>query len=168
MPTIETQMTEIQEMDLPALRDAWRRHYRVPPPRRLSRDLLMRGIAYKLQEQVHGGLSKAARRRLRTLAKAFSETGRIATENGTKVRPGARLVREWQGRTHVVTATEGGFNFDGKLIEKYAPEKLEKHVLEETRPDLSALTDEDLRGLRALIRRRGDSMMDMERHPPSW
>ena len=35
-----------------------------PPPRRLSRDLLMRGIAYKLQEQVHGGLSKAARRRL--------------------------------------------------------------------------------------------------------
>ena len=65
MPTIETQMTEIQAMDLPALRDAWRRHYRVPPPRRLSRDLLMRGIAYTLQEQVHGGLSKAARRRLR-------------------------------------------------------------------------------------------------------
>ena len=69
MPPIETQMTEIQEMDLPALRDAWRRHYRVPPPRRLSRDLLMRGIAYKLQEQVHGGLSKAARRRLRALAR---------------------------------------------------------------------------------------------------
>ena len=30
MPPIETQMTEIQEMDLPALRDAWRRYYRVP------------------------------------------------------------------------------------------------------------------------------------------
>ena len=87
MPTIETQMTEIQEMDLPALRDAWRRHYRVPPPRRLSRDLLMRGIAYKLQEQVHGGLSKAARRRLRALAQAFAETGRVAPDNGTKVRP---------------------------------------------------------------------------------
>ena len=55
MTTIETRMTEIQEMDLPALRDAWRRHYRVPPPRRLSRDLLMRAVAYKLQEQVHGG-----------------------------------------------------------------------------------------------------------------
>ena len=47
-----------------------------------------------LQEQVYGGLSRATRRRLRTLAKAFSETGRIAPENGTKVRPGARLVRE--------------------------------------------------------------------------
>ena len=74
MPPIETQMTEIQEMDLPALRDAWRRHYRVPPPRRLSRDLLMRAVAYKLQEQVHGGLSKAARRRLRALAQTFAET----------------------------------------------------------------------------------------------
>ena len=82
MPTIETQMTEIQEMDLPALRDAWHRHHRAPPPRRLSRDLLIRGIAYKRQEQVYGGLSRATRRRLRTLAKAFSETGRIAPERG--------------------------------------------------------------------------------------
>ena len=71
----------------------------------------------------------------------------------------------------VAKALKGSINDHFKLIqliEKYAPEKLEKHVLEETRPDLSALTDEDLRGLRALIRRRGDSMMDMEHRPPSW
>ena len=97
MPAIETQMTGIQEMDLPALRDAWRRHYRVPPPRRLSRDLLMRGIAYKLQEQVHGGLSKAARRRLRALAQAFAETGRVAPRQRHQGAPrhtaGARMAR---------------------------------------------------------------------------
>ena len=54
----------------------------------------------------------------------------------------------------VAKALKGSINDHFKLIqliEKYAPEKLEKHVLEETRPDLSALTDEDLRGLRALI-----------------
>ena len=71
----------------------------------------------------------------------------------------------------VAKALKGSINDQIKLIqliEKYAPEKLEKHVPEETRPDLSALTDEDLRGLRALIRRRGDSMMDMEHRPPSW
>ena len=48
MPIIKAQMTGIQEMDLSALRDEWRRHYRASPPRRLSRDLLIRGIAYKL------------------------------------------------------------------------------------------------------------------------
>ena len=114
MPTIKAQMTEIQERDLSALRDEWRRHYRASPPRRLSRDLLIRGIAYKLQEKTHGGLSNATRRRLHTLAKAFAETGRIAPVNGTKVRPGTRLVREWQGRTYVVTVTGNGFNFDGE------------------------------------------------------
>ena len=114
MTEVGIEIAEIRAMDLPSLRDEWRRHHRAPPPRRLSRDLLMRGIAYKLQEQVYGGLSRAARRRLQTLAKAFSETGRIAPENGTKVRPGTRLVREWRGRTHVVTATESGFDYDGE------------------------------------------------------
>ena len=97
MTEVGIEIAEIRAMDLPSLRDEWRRHHRAPPPRRLSRDLLIRGIAYKRQEQVYGGLSRATRRRLRTLAKAFSETGRIAPENGTKVRPGstagARMAR---------------------------------------------------------------------------
>ena len=38
MPTIETRMTEIQEMDPPALRDAWRRHYRAPVRSKYSAD----------------------------------------------------------------------------------------------------------------------------------
>ena len=67
MSNIEAHIAEIRAMDLPSLRDAWRRHHRAPPPRRLSRDLLVRGIAYRLQEQAHGGLSKATQRRLRTL-----------------------------------------------------------------------------------------------------
>ena len=41
------------------LRGEWRRLHRAPPPLRLSRDLLMRGITYKLQERPHGGVSKS-------------------------------------------------------------------------------------------------------------
>src|SRR5271170_4754816 len=41
------------------LRGEWRRLHRAPPPMRLSRDLLLRGITYKLQERPLGGLSKA-------------------------------------------------------------------------------------------------------------
>jgi hypothetical protein len=47
------------------LREEWRRLHRSPPPMRLSRDLLIRAIAYRLQERAHGGLSKAAVRKLR-------------------------------------------------------------------------------------------------------
>jgi hypothetical protein len=35
----------------------------MPPPMRLSRDLLIRGITYKLQERAYGGLSTALSRR---------------------------------------------------------------------------------------------------------
>ena len=68
-----------------------------------------------MQEKAHGGLSKAARRRLRTLARAFAETGRVAADTGSTLRPGARLVREWRGKTFVVTVTEDGFEHGGQL-----------------------------------------------------
>src|ERR1700758_1583009 len=49
------------------LRGEWRRLHRAPPPMRLSRDLLMRGITYKLQERRLGGLSKSIIRKLERL-----------------------------------------------------------------------------------------------------
>src|SRR5262249_60257539 len=49
------------------LRGEWRRLHRAPPPMRLSRDLLMRGITYKLQERPRGGLSSSILRKLERL-----------------------------------------------------------------------------------------------------
>ena len=94
------------------LRREWRRLYRSEPPR-VSRDLLIRGISYRLQEIQHGGLGKSTRRKLKTLAKMFQTTGRVALDPGLSLKPGARLVREWHGRTHTVTVTEDGFEYAG-------------------------------------------------------
>src|ERR1700758_3695600 len=49
------------------LRGEWRRLHRAPPPMRLSRDLLMRSITYKLQERRLGGLAKSILRKLEGL-----------------------------------------------------------------------------------------------------
>jgi hypothetical protein len=49
------------------LHGEWRRLHRAPPPMRLSRDLLMRGITYKLQERPLGGLSTSIIRKLERL-----------------------------------------------------------------------------------------------------
>ena len=117
MTGINNLITGVKAMDLPSLRDEWQRHHRTPPPRHLSRDLLIRGISYTLQAQAQGGLSKATRRRLQTLADTFARTGRITPENATRVRPGAQLVREWQDRTYTITVTEGGFDYDGETYD---------------------------------------------------
>ena len=49
------------------LRGEWRRLHRASPPMRLSRDLLMRAITYKLQERPLGGLSTSIIRKLERL-----------------------------------------------------------------------------------------------------
>jgi len=77
---------------LDKLRGEWRRLYRCEPPR-ISRDLLLRGIAYRRQELKHGGLGKTTRRKLKTLAKMFRTTGRVGPDPGLALKPGARLVR---------------------------------------------------------------------------
>jgi len=97
-------------LSLDESRREWRRLYRSEPPR-LSLDLLIRGIGYRLQEVQHGGLGKSTRRKLKTLAKMFRTEGRVAPDPGLSLKPGARLVREWRGRTHTITVTEEGFEY---------------------------------------------------------
>ena len=78
---------------LDELRQEWRRLYHCKPPR-LSRDLLVHGIGYRLQELQHGGLSKSTRRKLKTLAKMFRSEERVF--GGLKEKPMApELVREF-------------------------------------------------------------------------
>jgi Protein of unknown function (DUF2924) len=97
---------------LDELRREWRRLYHNDPPR-ISRDLLVLGVAYRLQEIEHGGLGKATLRKLRTLAKTLLATGRVGPTASLSLKPGARLVREWHGHSHTVTVTEDGFEYAG-------------------------------------------------------
>ena len=98
------------------LREEWRRLYRGQPPR-LSRDLLIRTIAYRMQELVYGGLSKATRRKLDALTSELKAKGSIAVAPDTSLRPGTRLVREWRGRTHTVVVTKDGFEYAGQAFQ---------------------------------------------------
>jgi hypothetical protein len=92
------------------LRKEWRRLYRGQPPR-LSRDLLVRAIAYRIQEIRYGGLSKATSRKLAALVQARRSDAEIAPQGAQRIRAGARLVREWNGRTHTVVVEEVGFSY---------------------------------------------------------
>ena len=110
---IEDEIARLRSLDLEGLRREWRRLYHKDPPR-LSRDLLVLGLGYRLQEIAQGGISKATRRKLQTMAKALRTNGRIGPAPSLTLKPGARLVREWGGRTHTVTVTEDGFEYAGE------------------------------------------------------
>jgi hypothetical protein len=69
---------------------------------RLSCDLLIRGITYKLRERAYGGLPLATARKLEQAA-ADEPSGDAAKPVPLiTLRPGTRLVREWHGVTHNV------------------------------------------------------------------
>ncbi|MGA2815967.1 MAG: DUF2924 domain-containing protein [Xanthobacteraceae bacterium] len=109
---IERELDRIRSLDLAELRREWRRLYHSEPPN-ISRDLLVLALGYRLQEVKYGGLSKSTRRKLQSMAKALRATGRVGSTPGLSLKPGARLVRGWRGRTHTVTVTEDGFEYAG-------------------------------------------------------
>lgn len=103
----------LRDLSPDELRKEWRRQYRNKPPR-LSRDLLVRAIAYRIQELRYGSLSKATSRKLAALGKAHQLGGKSAVKGAQEIRAGARLMREWNGRTHLVTVEEDGFLYAGR------------------------------------------------------
>jgi hypothetical protein len=109
---IERELDRIRSLDLEELRGEWRRLYHTNAPK-ISRDLLVLALGYRLQEIEHGGLGKSTRRKLQTMAKTLRKTGRVGPLPGLSLKSGARLVREWRGRTHTVTVTEDGYEYAG-------------------------------------------------------
>lgn len=95
------------------LQRAWRRSRRAAPPLGLSRDLLIRALAYGIQEQAFGTMPKALLRRLKTLAGTSTGTDRPLSA-APILKPGTRLVRDWSGATHTVLVLDDGFEYGGQ------------------------------------------------------
>ncbi|MCW3848106.1 DUF2924 domain-containing protein [Sphingomonas sp. LB-2] len=93
------------------LRAEWERVYRAPAPP-LTGDLLRRGIAWRLQERVHGGLPTSVARELRRLKRQYERSGTVSINvHDGRIKPGTRLVREWGGASHHVLVLESGYQY---------------------------------------------------------
>jgi hypothetical protein len=76
---------------------------------KVGRELLIAAIAYRLQEQVLGGLKPELQRRLRHIAEQVGQGEEPTIGAAPRLKPGTRLLREWQGRTHEVLVSDDGF-----------------------------------------------------------
>ncbi len=103
-------LRELPGWNRAALIKQWRNLHGMEPPSGLSQIMLVRAVAYGLQEAAEGGLSPALRRRLRQIAEDYA-AGRAfgsAPHPPLKIKPGTRLLRTWHGVTHTVTVLETG------------------------------------------------------------
>src|SRR6266576_2474284 len=114
MSTLDSDIAALPTLSAHDLRVAWRGLRCGDPTAGSSRDLMLREIAYKMQERAHGGLAPAIKRRLRALAEEIEANGAGALAPAPLLKPGTRLLREWGGKTHTVIMLDDGFEYDGE------------------------------------------------------
>jgi hypothetical protein len=107
MATLEDKLAGLGTMTSAQLRGEWLRVHKSPAPA-MTPDLLRRGIAYRLQEKVHGGLKPAVKRELERLGAQLDRTEAVAVAS-IHIKPGTHLVRDWGGASHHVVVEHGGF-----------------------------------------------------------
>jgi hypothetical protein len=103
---IAAEIDRIRSLQLDALRRQWRLVFGRVPPTALGKELLGRMMAARVQERAFGGLDRDSLRFLKSLARHERAPGR-------QLKLGTVLVRDYQGRRHIVTTVRDGFEWEG-------------------------------------------------------
>ena len=106
----------LDQLDRAALVEAWRATHGRPPPRGLSKRLLALAAAYHRQAELEGGLKPSLRKRLERIAagKPDQPVRKAGMSSRKAPAAGTRLLREWQGESHVVEVLENGVLYRGE------------------------------------------------------
>jgi hypothetical protein len=110
---LDDQLTALATMSPAQLRAEWERVHREPAPA-LTADLLMRALAYRLQERMQGGLPAPARTAISQLVRQLDRGSGIVPDRSIAPKAGTRLVREWRGGRHHVLVLDQGFQYQGR------------------------------------------------------
>jgi hypothetical protein len=103
---IEAEIAHLRSLALDALRRRWQVVFGRTPPAGLSKNLLGRMLAWRLQEQAFGGLDRESLSLLEGLARRAGSPRR-------RLKPGTVLVRDYHGQRHTVTVADDGFEWQG-------------------------------------------------------
>ncbi|PAQ06744.1 DUF2924 domain-containing protein [Mesorhizobium temperatum] len=136
---LDGEIAGVGDLTRDELSAAWARAYGCPPPKGVKRGLLERSATWHLQAKRLGGLPSTLKKTLgtgttrRTNANAIrpSNSGPDRQDGVPLARPassdralksslrslppkvGSRLMREWNGRMHIVEVVDDGFVLDG-------------------------------------------------------
>jgi hypothetical protein len=128
---LEAELAELERLSLDGLRLRWRNNWGRLAPAHLSRGLLFRVMAYRLQAEAFGDLDRKAVGLLERMTNGAAEkltangSGTLGSDVESKIssaraayeplilKPGALLIREWQGRLERVTVADHGFAWNG-------------------------------------------------------
>ena len=97
---IEIDITALCSAERDELVQHWRSLIGRPPPKHISRGLLIQILAFEIQTDLYGGYSKRLSQRLTRASLRYIVR--------PAVKSGSSFVREYRGKTHVVEVEEEG------------------------------------------------------------
>ena len=108
--TVAAQLARLETLGRDDLAAAWVAAFRVPAPRKASREFLLKAMAHRAQLAATRELRPAVRKALLQIGRA-SRDGTASVElppAAPTLKPGSRLIRAWRGETHEVTVSPDG------------------------------------------------------------
>lgn len=107
---VAARSVELGKLDRTELCKAWKRKFGQAPPHYTSIGFMRKVLLWEEQSAVAGGIPPYLVRALKSAA-----ADRVASTTASHdLKPGALLIREWNGRSYQVEVTSGGFQFDGR------------------------------------------------------
>src|SRR5271166_1486115 len=103
---IEAGIGHIRSLGIEALRQRWRLLFGATPPKGLTKDIIARMIADRIQRHAFGGLDRETVKLLDRLA-GGGKSGAL----NRRLKAGTVMVREYRGERHTVTVVPGGFSW---------------------------------------------------------
>jgi len=110
---LDYDLKALERLSRAELSSRWRDLLGSDPPKGISQRLMLGAVAYAIQAKRLGGLSSAARRRLDVIATESGKPVTSPTPMSNMPAPGSRLIREWNGTTHIVDMVDGGYLWNG-------------------------------------------------------
>jgi len=98
-------VASLPALDVPALRQRWAALFGADPSPNLGRALLLRAIAYRLQEKSFAGLKPSTQRILDRVADGGSKDAHQGFPQ-RRASSGTVLIREWRGVSHRVVVLD--------------------------------------------------------------
>lgn len=105
------ELPALLKLDTTALQKCWRAEFGAAPPHGASRPFLLGHLAWHLQAKQHGGLGRVTVRQLQRLIKQMQAGNALTSQHAITIKPGTKLLREYQGIKHEVITTESGYRY---------------------------------------------------------
>ena len=107
---INMSISELSQLSRAELQRLWAELAKAPAPPGISQELLLRAVAFRIQELRFGGLDRGCQERLNQTVSPVQKRS-----PNRVLKPGTKLIRQWQGQTHVVACmNDAKFSFQGK------------------------------------------------------